>query len=256
MVSLKFLSLITAPTVPLVPLVVLNMAQWWNEVVQAAAAPEDRHADPRGTQAPPLAPGGVQKSYTTLGYLKAVDHPDWRFYELQYLQFIKSTLTDHWAIIQGGHDARALDLWLKIFLALELDLKSQLDLMLLAHSGLVGRTEANFVLWEILSNWALKPEYEDLSNKLSNLVGIARRRFDRPPEFDSEGLPHRDRKWWRWKCYSVPRNIAFSPLEIPTEYKLLKGVGGEPLPPPRCWGEPDPPIGAIWRSRSGNREQM
>ena len=104
-VSLKLLSLFSAPSapqlvaVPLVPLVVLKMAQWWNQVVHDAAAPEDRDADPRGTQAPPMTLGVLPKTYTTLGYLKAVDHQDWRLYELQYLQFIKSMQQ---AFVYGG----------------------------------------------------------------------------------------------------------------------------------------------------------
>ena len=61
--------------------------------------------------------------------------------------------------------------------------------MLLAQSGLVGRTYANKILWSLLSNWALDPTYEDLSHKVSSEVGWARRNFDRPPR------GNRDLKW-------------------------------------------------------------
>ena len=41
---------------------------------------------------------------------------------------------------------------------LELDRKAQADLLLLAHPGLAGCCEANEILWELLTMWALKPD--------------------------------------------------------------------------------------------------
>ena len=76
-----------------------------------------------------------------------------------YLKFIHESLTEDWGIIQGGTDNEALDKWLTIFSTIELDRKVQVDLMLLAQAGLAGRAEANEIMWDILSVWALKPEY-------------------------------------------------------------------------------------------------
>ena len=124
-----------------------------------------------------------------------------------------------------------MNLWLEIFVVLELDRKAQCELMLLAHSGEVGRAEANEVLWEILSAWALDHEYLDLSSKVSSLVKRARRNFDRPPR------DHRDREWWSWECLRVPRHPHFGPRGAPRwgEFAIARGPRGEPLPPPNCW---------------------
>ena len=67
-----------------------------------------------------------------------------------------------------------------------------MDLMLLAHSGAVGRGHANKIMWNLMSNWALDEAYEDLSHKVSNQVGWARRNFDRPPK------EHEDTSLWTW----------------------------------------------------------
>ena len=37
---------------------------------------------------------------------------------------------------------------------------------LLAQSGLVGRTIANYIIWNLCPYWALDPTYEDLSHKV------------------------------------------------------------------------------------------
>ena len=102
--------------------------------------------------------------------------------------------------------------------------------MLLAHEGLAGRSEANEILWELLSVWALRPEYEDLSHKATHLVSQARRKIERPPE------EHWDRGRWRWSHYYEPRHPQWSPKAVPKHYTVLKGPGGVPLPPPQCWG--------------------
>ena len=52
-----------------------------------------------------------------------------------------------------------------------------MDLFLLAQSGLVGRTLANYLLWNLCSDWALDPTYEDLSHEVSNAVGRLRKSF-------------------------------------------------------------------------------
>jgi len=164
--------------------------------------------------------------------MKSVSHWAFPFYEYVYLELIYQCLTVNWGLIQGGSDMRALQLWLEIFWTLEVDRKAQVDLMLLAHSGEAGRAEANEILWTLLSIWALKPTYQDLSHKLSGLVGKARKNIDRPPK------NHKDLQWWNWKCYYEPRHPQWSPRAVPRDYTVLKGPGGVPLAPPDCWGPP------------------
>ena len=51
-----------------------------------------------------------------------------------------------------------------------------MDLMLLARQGEVGRCEANAILWNLFSVWALNLDYQDLSNKTSSMMTVAHRR--------------------------------------------------------------------------------
>ena len=180
--------------------------------------------------------------YTTIGLLKQLNHPNWRYFEFRRLLFLYNCLTVHWGEIQRGTGPVALHRWLLIFLVLELDRKAQLDLMLLANSGYCGRCEANEILWNVLSYWALKHDYEDLSNKVSQLVGKARRNIDRPPEKNKEGLWHEDLRWWSWSRYDVPRHPQWGPHAIPHGSSVILEEGTNlPLPPPRCVGPVEPP---------------
>ena len=165
--------------------------------------------------------------------MRHLEHPNFEWFETQHLRFLHKTLTEDWWRIQGGAGIESLELWLQIFRVLELDRKSQRDLLLLAQSGLVGRTMANKTLWELCSHWALDPTYEDLSHKCTSLVGWARRTFDRPPR------GHEDLEWWTWSAYDEPRlHARFSPMNVPrdAERRLVMGPGGLPLAPPDCWG--------------------
>ena len=115
---------------------------------------------------------------------------------------------------------------------LELDKKAKVDLFLLAQSGLVGRTLANYLLWNLCSYWALDPTYEDLSHKVSAEVGWLRRTFDRPP------AAHPDLRWWTWSAYEKPwdKYWRWSPMQVPREpVEFRMGPGGEPMKPPECW---------------------
>ena len=197
---------------------------WWNQ-------------DPRGQGGPPQQPvraPGVEEprvvTYRSLGHLKNLGHEGFRFFEHMFLQWVLEILTVRWGRIQGGSDMRSLSIWAEIFMTLELDRKAAVDLMLLAHQGIAGRCEANEILWELLSVWALKPEYEDLSHKVSNMVFWARRNLDRPP------ATNYDRGSWRWQRYYEPRHPQWDPRAVPSSYVVLKGPGGVPLPPPDCWG--------------------
>ena len=130
---------------------------------------------------------------------------------------------------------RALNKWLEIFMTLELDKKSQLDLLLLAQAGEAGRSEANEIMWTLLSIWALKTHYEDLSNKVSQLVNKHRRFIDRPPKWATPDLMN-----WQWKCYWVPRHPEWAPRAVPPNCQILTSPHGIPLAPPRCWGPQKP----------------
>ena len=137
------------------------------------AAPPQQ--DPAGGYVPPA------HKLTTLGWLKHLKDPTWPWWEHYYLKFLHKNLTTNWASLMFGVDLEAMQLWWEVFQVLELDKKSQLDLLILAQSGPVGRSYANKLLWDVMSNWALDGTYRDLSNKVSNEVNWARKNMDRPP---------------------------------------------------------------------------
>ena len=123
-------------------------------------------------------------------------------------------------------------MWIEILRTLELDKKAQVDLFLLAQQGHAGRTEANEILWGLLSDHALRTPYRDLSNNCSNRVGQARQYLDRP----GWGHPSwHGRDPWAWSRYDDPRNPHFSPRVVPHCHKLIIGEGGLPLTPPALW---------------------
>ena len=171
----------------------------------------------------------------TLGILTRWDHPAVKFYEHRFLVWIKDCLTRQWPLIQGGCDNEALECWVTIFWVLELDRKATLDIMLLAHQGVVGRCEANEILWQLLSIWAIRRPYEELSNKCTSMVYDARRFVDRPPQ------NHKDLWGWSWSKYCVPRHPQWAPTAVPRSptgallSRVTTGPGGVPLPPPQCW---------------------
>ena len=134
------------------------------------------------------------------------------------------------ALVQGGVDDEAQAKWIEILQSLELDAKAMWDLMLLAHQGEAGRAEANEILWVLLSDVALDPEYRDMPNKTSTLVGKARKHLDRPPR------RHDDKNFWTWSHYWEPRNPAFAPSAVPRgAFGIFTTVDGRPLLPPQCW---------------------
>ena len=132
----------------------------------------------------------------------------------------------------------ALKKWHLIFAWLELDSKAIWDLMVLAHSGLVGRSEANRILWDLLSVWALKDEYLDLSRKTSTLVNDAHTAFERPP------FGHPDSERWAPENLMVPRYPQWSPMAVKVHHETGAFVAtyldrdGNPQPPPDCWVRP------------------
>jgi hypothetical protein len=216
------------------------MAEWW-----LAPRPVDRPDPP--PPAPHHAPHNAPHrppfpdTLTTLGMMRHLGHPHFLYWEMRFLQFVKMCLTTDWPVLQGGHDKEALKKWHLVFAWLELDKKSIWDLMTLAHCGLVGRSEANRVLWELLSVWALKDEYFDLSRKTSSLVSEAFLSFERPPFGDPDSA-----RWWHTHILE-PRYPQWSPMAVRVHHVTGEFVrtyldrDGLPQPPPGCW---DPP--AAW----------
>ena len=178
----------------------------------------------KGKQAP-RGPG-----YRTLGLLKMRGDPAFEYFEYGFMSWLYAFLTRSWGIAQSGTDFRAMCCWHDVFMHLELDRKATVDLMLLAQMGIAGRAAANEVLWELLTVWALKPEYLDLSHKCTSLVYHQRSYIERPPS------DHRDLGTWTWKRYAVPRNPHFDPRSVPPmPYVHVTGPSGEIIPPPQCF---------------------
>ena len=200
--------------------------RWW-DTARVPSTPQVQN--PADAYEPPA------HKLTTLGWLRHLKDPTWPYWEHYYFQFLHNNLTTNWANLMYGVDIQAMQLWWEVFQVLELDKKSQLDLLMLAQSGPVGRSYANKILWDIMANWALQRTYRDLSNKVSNEVNWARKNMDRPPK------GHQDLQWWTWRSYQhpVPRQSPWSPCTLPPNtWDLRMGAGGEPLPPPHCWGTP------------------
>ena len=132
-----------------------------------------------------------------------------------------------------GYDQDAVNLWLEIFLSLDIDRKAQVDLMLLAQAGEVGRAYANHTMWLLLSDWAFNEDHQNLSCKVSNHVKWQRRYIDRPP------AGHVDLWYFRWTNLDEPPEHMkkWSPTEVPrgVRWVLKLDSKGLPLPPPECW---------------------
>ncbi len=180
----------------------------------------------------PLVPDTRPLKLTTLGALVWADDPAAEFFVWHYKKCVHTSLTDRWWTLQCGRDAEALAAWVDVLSLLEMDLRSQRDLFLLAQAGIVGRTHANRILWSLLTGPAVDGTYEDISHLVTDAVYSARRTFDRP---------HRQRRAnrsWSWSSYAWSRaeDRRWSPLSVPDPGYLLLGLGGEPLQPPMCWG--------------------
>ena len=183
-------------------------------------------------QAPPEhRPDWPIVEYRSLGYLKMSKHKLFKHLEYQYLTQCHEILTEHWYLVQGGFDEQAIKLWRQIFLLLELDLKAQVDLILLAQLSEGARASANELIWDLLSHHGLRTDYKDLSNLVSLKVKLLRRSFDRPPH---DSL---DRPKWTWKHYSQIHNEDWGHRKAPGGPCVIRtGPGDVPLPPTRCWG--------------------
>ena len=203
--------------------------QWWAQAPVPDPVDEPYYGDHKAPAARSYRPPDVK--LTTLGWLKHLDSPSFPYFEIVYLKYLHKVLTTDWPLMQGGTGPETLQMWLDLVRVLELDSKAKRDLMLMAHSGVPGRTCANNVLWSLCSYWALQSKYEDLSHKVSSELGWYRRTFDRPPQ------GHDDLRTWSWKSYKEPWDKvgAFDPRKVPHAPSVSTGPGGRPLPPPYCW---------------------
>ena len=81
-----------------------------------------------------------------LGHLKKQKDRYFEYFEYQFLQWAHKILAVEWHIVQGASDLEGMIKWFEIFVVLELDQNSQLDLLYLAQHGASGRVCANKVL--------------------------------------------------------------------------------------------------------------
>ncbi len=209
------------------------MAQWWT----SNRAGDNDSASVTSTSGPHLR---------SLGVICELQSEYAEYYELEFLHLMRDYATDLWPSLSGGHDADCLDMTRRLYVALELDEKAIMDLMLLAQSGEVGRAEYNHVMWKLITEVAIEPPYRDLNRKVSQMVLNARTHFDRPPAQEWG-----ERKAWGWASLMKPRFWDWSPCAVPVEYlngdkMVLTGSGGMPLEPPWCYEKelrlPLPPL--------------
>ena len=159
------------------------------------------------------------------------------YYELEFLHLMREYATDLWPSLSGGHNEDCEGMTKRLYLALEIDEKGIMDLMLLAQSGEVGRAEYNYIMWRLITDVALNTPYMDLNKKISQMVLNARKHFERPPTKNWE-----DRHGWGWASYLLPGHWEWSPCAVPKEYldgdeMVLTGDGGMPLEPPHCYSQ-------------------
>ena len=171
--------------------------------------------------------------------MQKMKDPAFRYYEWQFLMSIKRILVWEWLAMQCGYDHKALQKWIFTFRILELDRKAQRDLMLLAHSGKVGRTKANRILHETLYDKALSEKYWDLSHCVTSSVLWARKCMDRPPRMHK----HLWEPGWEWIHYlhCFPSDLPFAPDSVPDDAHLpihQDPATRVPLAPPNCWWRP------------------
>ena len=174
-----------------------------------------------------------------MGWLRHLEDPALPWFEYQYLVFLKKCLTEYWEDLQCDVSMETLEKLHCIMNVLELDRKARMQLMFLYNSGMPGRTCANQLLWDLLSDWALDPVYEDLSYKVRMEVLELRKTFDRPPG------DHEDLFGWTWERYKVPldKYWRWSPKAVPRRVRpdlplpVRTYENGRPLEPPYCWGE-------------------
>ena len=164
---------------------------------------------------------------------------EFQFLRMHRKRKIHNLMTDDWAILQGKYNWEANDRWAEALELLELDLNACEELMCLIHQGVPGRTEGNFILWQLLKQ-AYDGDPEDLSRLCSTKIRDARRFCDRPGKGQPGG------NTWCWNRSITPRaGIAhFAPEAVPRDLHLRLDDNGNPMAPPDCWAPGPPPPAA------------
>lgn len=171
----------------------------------------------------------------SLGHIKNLGDSRFEYLEWTFRKQLRDLSTVYWPMMQGGDDEEALSLWKDLWVLLELDADSWLELMLLVSQGPPGRSEANQILFELMTRWASMGEYKNLSRKVSTMIKAARRAIDRPPD------DHSDLRFWTVQRAMVARYPEFLPEKVPTNGLIQTAESGAPLRPPQCWVPPPPP---------------
>jgi len=131
---------------------------------------------------------------------------------------------------------------------LEIDLTACEEMMCLVHQGVPGRTEANFILWQLLER-AYYGDTDDLSRLCSAKIRASRMMIDRPGQGD------RAVNQWRWERFSEPRQgiSQFAPSAAPPSWNrnIRTDKRGNPIPPPDCWAPNPPPAAEAYVPTSG-----
>ena len=179
---------------------------------------------------------------TTMQLLFVRKDPCFSYWEWHYLRFLRRMVTENWHRIQRGVDPVTDGLWNLCLDTVELDRRARFDLFLLAASGIMGRCEANRIMWLLLAEWAPVRPYKDLSKRVTSACNEARRQFDRPPNY------HADLPEWTISCYTDERvGDPWHPYTAPPDLERMTWVVGqndEPLQPPECWRPKGGPSGA------------
>jgi len=92
-----------------------------------------------------------EQRLTTLGMLQHLGDPRVPLLAHTRLRRIQFLVTQRWGLIQGGWLPEAEALWAECIELLELDADAVQDLMLLVAQGIAGRSEANEILWDLLT---------------------------------------------------------------------------------------------------------
>ena len=71
--------------------------------------------------------------------MQRVEDENFEYFEFEYRVWSYRILTTHWPQAQGGMYLEAMARWFEIFLILELDRTTEVNVLLLSHLGATGR---------------------------------------------------------------------------------------------------------------------
>ena len=190
---------------------------------------------------------------TSLGMLKKINHPSYKYLEWKFRAEVLDFTTNFWPIVQGCSDDEALEYWKDIANLLELDEMTWRHLILMVHQGVTGRAAANKLIWDLLTQYAIM-EHVDLNHKAMSLITDCRKLIDRPPSW------HDDAQHWTFERALQPTEIIkhFAAEAVPEGPQVTTGNEGQPLVPPHCWydqqGNKIPKKAPRWEHRDNLRD--